>query len=487
MQHGMTRVFDNCMGHVDGHHNYHYHLPPTCLLNSLNSTGHGSWWANGGWPARAEPSPLIGWALDGWPIFGPYDEDGVLMTNATLDKCNGKRLAGGGYGYFTTPSGGVRCFVGKPGRAESRGLQAPTRRCPSRGMRSSYCRPGTGPCPPLSTPACDRCEKVFFLFPVCPKVDFTCAAMARIFGTIYLIIFVVLLIRIPLQWAYSRYTGEATPLYLKVCRQSDNDWRPCLLTTVGTCVALRESAKLPWLDWFILRVFKRSQDDLRRVKKLVKVVTARGVQILRGVFVVAFTRAVFLLIDPFYFNGSIPAIVAGPLYGIAYPTLNWCFAQSVWVMLFRSGCLQFKKIWFFNVQTGTIMAEYLVQLFADLLRAVGISPSENRWLMICQIYFLCFGLSLAVLFFAVLPRVLRHVREQEAKRRRQVNTELVVLLLAAPAKALHSLYALIAMLPSDPFSGLPLWQQLFFKEVFIFVEFALILLYIVLTVYHASR
>jgi hypothetical protein len=34
------------------------------------------------------PSPIIGYMLDGWPIYGPYDANGDIVTG--LDNCNGK-------------------------------------------------------------------------------------------------------------------------------------------------------------------------------------------------------------------------------------------------------------------------------------------------------------------------------------------------------------------------------------------------------------
>jgi hypothetical protein len=35
------------------------------------------------------PSPLIGYALDGFGIYGPYDKDGNIITNDQLDECHG--------------------------------------------------------------------------------------------------------------------------------------------------------------------------------------------------------------------------------------------------------------------------------------------------------------------------------------------------------------------------------------------------------------
>jgi hypothetical protein len=49
--------FDDCLGHPDQGHIYHHHVNPKCLYNDLDSTHH---------------SPIIGYALDGFPIYGAY-------------------------------------------------------------------------------------------------------------------------------------------------------------------------------------------------------------------------------------------------------------------------------------------------------------------------------------------------------------------------------------------------------------------------------
>jgi len=121
-----TLLFDSCGGHGDLSNRYHYHIPPVCLLRSLGGTVPrlGDWWlapnAETQWPGKAkagtEKSPLVGWAIDGNPIFGPYNpENGELVapggasggdecTSNTLDECNGMVLENGVYAYFITPT-----------------------------------------------------------------------------------------------------------------------------------------------------------------------------------------------------------------------------------------------------------------------------------------------------------------------------------------------------------------------------------------------
>jgi hypothetical protein len=57
--------FDSCLGHPAGNGEYHHHLNPRCLYNDHDSTRH---------------SPIIGFAFDGYPIYGAY---GYANTNGT--------------------------------------------------------------------------------------------------------------------------------------------------------------------------------------------------------------------------------------------------------------------------------------------------------------------------------------------------------------------------------------------------------------------
>jgi hypothetical protein len=42
-----------------------------------------------GFEGNAGPSPLFGYALDGYGIYGPRGEDGQMITNSQLDQCHG--------------------------------------------------------------------------------------------------------------------------------------------------------------------------------------------------------------------------------------------------------------------------------------------------------------------------------------------------------------------------------------------------------------
>ena len=54
--------FDSCLGHPNQGGNYHHHLNPKCLYNDRDSSRH---------------SPIIGFAFDGYPIYGAYGYAGA--------------------------------------------------------------------------------------------------------------------------------------------------------------------------------------------------------------------------------------------------------------------------------------------------------------------------------------------------------------------------------------------------------------------------
>lgn len=137
--------FDDHMAHVQPNGTYHYHGLPTGLLNRLSLSDD-------------KHSPLIGWAMDGFPIYALFGENdtgqivemrsGYKLKQGTrpsggnnpggaydrafladwehqvdagdLDKCNGRftktpDFPSGTYAYFLTRSFPVvpRCFFGK--------------------------------------------------------------------------------------------------------------------------------------------------------------------------------------------------------------------------------------------------------------------------------------------------------------------------------------------------------------------------------------
>jgi hypothetical protein len=68
-----TEIQDACQGHPHKGGIYHYHGYSFCLEDQ-NAQGH---------------SALIGYALDGFGIYGIYGENGEVMHNEDLDECHG--------------------------------------------------------------------------------------------------------------------------------------------------------------------------------------------------------------------------------------------------------------------------------------------------------------------------------------------------------------------------------------------------------------
>lgn len=67
-------IQDTCQGHPERRGAYHYHSITTCLDKRDRGKGH---------------SALLGYALDGFGIYGHRSEGGKVMTNNDLDVCHG--------------------------------------------------------------------------------------------------------------------------------------------------------------------------------------------------------------------------------------------------------------------------------------------------------------------------------------------------------------------------------------------------------------
>ncbi len=141
-----NEVTDSCQGHPGGRGDYHYHaLLAACVLGADS----GSY----------EPSPVLGYALDGFPIYGPrgcadadctdvveyqssWETTGDPTTYAWeanectrdscdeadgeyLDRCNGRTGPDGTYRYHTTSTFPyiLGCFAGEP--SDDAGAGAP--------------------------------------------------------------------------------------------------------------------------------------------------------------------------------------------------------------------------------------------------------------------------------------------------------------------------------------------------------------------------
>ena len=101
---------DACNGHATPApgNTYHYHGVSSCVTAQVDSAG--------------GPSHLIGVALDGFPIYGGRDMDGMIIATAQLDACNGLTSATpefpGGVYHYVLPEGvtggksSMGCYTG---------------------------------------------------------------------------------------------------------------------------------------------------------------------------------------------------------------------------------------------------------------------------------------------------------------------------------------------------------------------------------------
>ncbi len=92
---GYSEVWlDSCCGHPQQTGVYHYHKYPSCVKSPFTDDG-------------KQHSPIIGFAWDGFPLHGPYEESSVmakdLKGDRALDVCNGHKDEQRGYHYHVTP------------------------------------------------------------------------------------------------------------------------------------------------------------------------------------------------------------------------------------------------------------------------------------------------------------------------------------------------------------------------------------------------
>jgi hypothetical protein len=84
---------DRCCGHPGPGREYHYHKYPVCVNTPWDDDG-------------TAHSPIIGFAFDGFPVYGPYEAKGVLAKDATANPLNAYNLhadAARGPHYHVTP------------------------------------------------------------------------------------------------------------------------------------------------------------------------------------------------------------------------------------------------------------------------------------------------------------------------------------------------------------------------------------------------
>jgi len=87
-------IMDRCCGHPNPQQNqYHYHKYPICVNTPFVDKGE-------------RHSPVIGFAFDGFPVYGPYESDGVMakdLKSNPLNAFNAHYDAVRGWHYHATP------------------------------------------------------------------------------------------------------------------------------------------------------------------------------------------------------------------------------------------------------------------------------------------------------------------------------------------------------------------------------------------------
>jgi hypothetical protein len=111
-----SNIMDFCCGHPNQDGVYHYHKYPICINSPWADEGSGH-------------SPVIGWAFDGFPVYGPYERAGVLAKDVMGDGAlNGFNLhwdKDRGWHYHVTPGQFPYIIGGYWGYEDSRDSQRP--------------------------------------------------------------------------------------------------------------------------------------------------------------------------------------------------------------------------------------------------------------------------------------------------------------------------------------------------------------------------
>jgi hypothetical protein len=127
---------DRCCGHPSPGFEYHYHKYPVCVKSPWTDDGKGH-------------SPLIGFAFDGFPIFGPYEAEGELAKDGHKNPLNAFNIhydEARGWHYHVTPGRFPHLIGGYWGFADSRNRTRPPRhRGGPQGMRGPGRRGPGGP------------------------------------------------------------------------------------------------------------------------------------------------------------------------------------------------------------------------------------------------------------------------------------------------------------------------------------------------------
>jgi hypothetical protein len=108
---------DRCCGHPSPGFEYHYHKYPVCVKSPWSDDG-------------TAHSPLIGFAFDGFPIFGPYETAGELAKDSKTNPLNAFNVhydEARGWHYHVTPGRFPHLIGGYWGVVDARNRTRPPR------------------------------------------------------------------------------------------------------------------------------------------------------------------------------------------------------------------------------------------------------------------------------------------------------------------------------------------------------------------------
>jgi len=135
-----TNMMDRCCGHPAPDGTYHYHKYPVCVNSPWSDEG-------------KEHSPLIGWAFDGFPIYGPFESAGVMAKDLggsnALNDFNLHWDKERGWHYHVTPGKFPYIIGGYWGTEDTRDRMAGR---PGGGMRGGFGPPPGGGMPGFGPP-----------------------------------------------------------------------------------------------------------------------------------------------------------------------------------------------------------------------------------------------------------------------------------------------------------------------------------------------
>jgi len=112
-----SNIMDRCCGHPSPDNRYHYHKYPICVNTPFVDKGEAH-------------SPIIGFALDGFPVYGPYESSGEMakdLTQNPLNAFNAHYDSVRGWHYHATPGKFPYLIGGYLGLIDRRNFHRPGR------------------------------------------------------------------------------------------------------------------------------------------------------------------------------------------------------------------------------------------------------------------------------------------------------------------------------------------------------------------------